>query len=241
MTGACPVSQTYRCDARRRPAPGRDDLRGSAHGYHQMMPDIATHWDEVYASKREDAVSWYQRVPTTSLRLLGRWAPPPASVVDVGSGQSRLVDSLLDGGWYDITLVDVSSEALRAVRHRLGARAPGVEMITNDIGSWTPRRRFDAWHDRAVFHFLVKQEDRDRYVATATTAIAPSGVLVVGAFASDGPRRCSGLPVARYEAPDIAAVFGPGFALVHHERDLHVTPSGSTQQFAWTVLRRADE
>jgi SAM-dependent methyltransferase len=206
-----------------------------------VMADVATHWDEVYASKREDAVSWYQRVPTTSLRLLGRWAPPPASVVDVGSGQSRLVDSLLDGGWHDITLVDASSEALSAVRDRLGVRASGVAMITTDICSWVPRRAFDAWHDRAVFHFLVTQEDRDRYVATATKAVAPSGVLVLGAFASDGPRQCSGLPVARYEAPDIAAVFGPVFALVHHERDSHVTPSGSTQQFVWTVLRRADD
>ena len=213
----------------------------SAHGYHQAMPDVATHWDEVYASKRENAVSWYQPVPTTSLRLLGRWAPPHASVIDVGSGQSRLVDSLLDSGWHDITLVDVSSEALGAVRGRLGARASDVEMVSTDICTWTPRRTFDAWHDRAVFHFLVRPEDRDRYVATAAKAIAPSGVLVLGTFASDGPRQCSGLPVARYEAPDIAAVFGPGFALVHHERDSHVTPSGSTQQFVWTVLRRADD
>jgi Methyltransferase domain len=213
----------------------------SAQGYHQVMPDVATHWDEVYASKREDAVSWYQQMPTTSLRLLGRWGPPPASVIDVGSGQSRLVDSLLDGGWHDITLVDVSSEALGAVRGRLGAQASDVAMVSTDICTWTPRRRFDAWHDRAVFHFLVRPEDRDRYVATATKAIAPSGVLVVGAFASDGPPQCSGLPVTRYEAPDIAAVFGHGFALVHHERESHVTPSGSTQTFVWTVLRRADD
>ena len=205
------------------------------------MADIATHWDEVFVSKREDAVSWYQRVPTTSLRLVGRWAPPPASVIDVGSGQSRLVDVLLDGGWHDITLVDASSEALSVVRERLGARTSGVEMISADICAWTPRRTFDAWHDRAVFRFLMKQEDRDQYVATATKAIAPSGVLILGTFASDGPPHCSGLPVARYEAPDIAAVFGPGFALVHHERDSHVTPSGSTQQFVWTVLRRADD
>jgi len=205
------------------------------------MPEIAIHWDDVYASKREDAVSWYQRVPNTSLRLIARWAPPPASVVDVGSGQSRLVDALLDGGWHDITLVDVSSEALGAVRERLGARASGVEMISTDICSWTPRRAFDAWHDRAVFHFLVKLGDRDKYVATATDAIAPSGVLVLGTFASDGPPQCSGLPVARYEAPDVAAVFAPGFALMHHEREAHRTPSGSKQMFVWTVLRRVDD
>lgn len=205
------------------------------------MPGIAAHWDNVYASKREAAVSWYQRVPTTSLRLLGCWAPPPASVVDVGSGQSRLVDALLDGGWHDITLVDVSSEALSAVRERLGARASGVAMLSTDVCSWTPRRTFDAWHDRAVFHFLVTPGDRDRYVATATTAIAPSGLLILGTFASDGPSQCSGLPVERYEASDIAAVFGPGFALLHHERETHFTPSGSKQTFVWTVLRRQDD
>ena len=205
------------------------------------MADLATHWDEVYATKREDAVSWYQRMPTTSLRLLGRWAPPPASVIDVGAGQSRLVDVLLDHGWGDITLVDLSSEALRSVRERLGVGASGVEMITCDICLWTPHRVLDAWHDRAVLHFLATQEDRDRYVATATKAVAPSGVLVLGTFASDGPSQCSGLPVVRYEAPDIAAAFGPGFALVHHERESHVTPSGATQSFVWTVLRRADD
>src|ERR1700674_314987 len=102
------------------------------------MADIATHCDEVFVSKREDAVSWYQRVPTTSLRLVGRWAPPPASVIDVGSGQSRLVDVLHDGGWHDITLVDASSEALSVVRERLGARTSGVEMIPADICAWTP-------------------------------------------------------------------------------------------------------
>jgi Methyltransferase domain len=205
------------------------------------MADVATHWDEVYATKREDAVSWYQRVPATSLRLLGRWAPPPASVIDVGAGQSHLVDALLDGGWEDITLVDVSSQALRSVGERLGDRASRVELISTDICSWTPRRSFDAWHDRAVFHFLVKPPDRDRYVATATKAIAPSGVLVLGTFASDGPRQCSGLPVAWYEAPEIATVFGSAFALVHHEREPHVTPSGATQSFVWTVFRRADD
>ena len=93
------------------------------------MADIATHWDEVFVSKREDAVSWYQRVPTTSLRPVGRWAPPPASVIDVGSGQSRLVDVLHDGGWHDITLVDASSEALSVVRERLALGGHGVDLI----------------------------------------------------------------------------------------------------------------
>jgi len=205
------------------------------------MTDSASHWDTVYATKRADEVSWFQAEPTTSLRLLGRWAPPPSSVVDVGAGTSTLVESLLAGGWQDVTLLDLSATALRAVRDRLGSRAQAVRFDVADVQSWTPGRTFNAWHDRAVFHFLVEQADRDRYVAVATGAVAPGGVIVLGTFASDGPAQCSGLPTARYGPEDVADLFGATFILEHEEREEHITPSGSSQRFCWTVLRRAEQ
>jgi hypothetical protein len=127
------------------------------------MKDAAEHWDAVYATKASNEVSWFQATPTTSLRLLERWASPAGSVLDVGSGASMLVESLLDAGWVDVTVLDISEEALNEVRSRLGGRAAEVFFITADVRSWQPHRTFDAWHDRAVFHFLVESTDRDRY------------------------------------------------------------------------------
>jgi SAM-dependent methyltransferase len=201
------------------------------------VTDRAAHWDTVYATKRADEVSWFQAEPTTSLRLLADWAPPPCSVVDVGAGASRLIEYLLAAGWLDVTLLDVSTNALSTVRERLGRRAETVWFDVADVRHWAPGRTFDGWHDRAVFHFLVEQADRDRYCAVATDAVAPGGVVVLGTFASDGPAQCSGLPIARYEAQDLADVFGSSFTLVHAEHEEHETPSGSTQRFCWSVLR----
>lgn len=192
------------------------------------------HWNAVYGTKSAHEVSWFQADPATPLRLLAAHAPVPASVVDVGTGASLLADRLMDGGWRDVTVLDVSEEALAVVRGRLGGR---VTAVVADVLRWSPERTFDAWHDRAVFHFLVDPADRDRYVAVAQAAVARDGVLVVGTFAADGPEQCSGLPTARYDAEELAALFR-GFVLEHAEREEHVTPWGATQPFTWVVLRR---
>ncbi|HXZ82311.1 MAG TPA: class I SAM-dependent methyltransferase [Acidimicrobiales bacterium] len=202
------------------------------------MADVAAHWDGIYSTKASDEVSWFQDEPRTSLRLLGRWAPPPASVLDVGAGTSHLVGSLLDGGWADVTILDVSVEALNRVRARLGERAEHVSFIVSEVCSWEPERVYDAWHDRAVFHFLIQPEDREQYVALAAQAVAPGGVMVLATFAANGPTECSGLPTARYGASDLARVFGPAFALEHAESEEHSTPRGTVQSFTWAVLRR---
>ena len=196
----------------------------------------AEHWDRVYGSKAADETSWFQADPATSLRLLSEHAPPPASVIDVGAGTSVLADRLLDGGWSDVTILDVSAEALAVVRERLGNR---VRTLVADLLTWTPTRTFDAWHDRAVFHFLTDPTDRDRYVSAAIAALSPGGVMVIGTFAPDGPEQCSGLPTARYDVGELADVFA-GFRLEHSEREEHVTPWATVQPFTWAVLRRAD-
>ena len=202
------------------------------------MKDATEHWDAIYATKASNEVSWFQAAPTTSLRLLERWASPAGSVLDVGSGASMLVESLLDAGWVDVTVLDISEEALNEVRSRLGGRAAEVFFITADVRSWQPHRTFDAWHDRAVFHFLVEPTDRDRYVAATTQAVAPGGVVVLGTFAADGPTQCSGLPTARYDTVSLARAFGSAFVLEHAEREEHTTPAGADQPFSWVVLRR---
>lgn len=207
-----------------------------------MAPDtdsnLGEHWNAVYIEKATDEVSWFQAKPITSLRLLKQWASPSGSVLDVSAGASTLVDSLLDAGWNDVTILDLSQEALNKVGDRLGEHAVAVSFIVTDVCSWQPQRTYDAWHDRAVFHFLVQATDRDRYVALATESVTPGGVVVLGTFATNGPTHCSGLPTARYDAEGLANAFGSRFILEHAEREEHTTPTGSVQPFTWVVLRR---
>jgi SAM-dependent methyltransferase len=202
------------------------------------VTDASHHWDAVYGGKAVTELSWYQERAATSLRLLA--GSPRGSVVDVGAGASYLVDALLSDGWYDVTLVDVSPAALDLVRARLAERAARVSFVAADVLRWRPQRAFDAWHDRAVLHFLTSAADRDQYVRVAATAVAPGGVLVVGVFAEDGPEQCSGLPTERYDVSALADLLAPAFELEHHEREEHVTPWGAVQPFTWGVLRRTE-
>jgi trans-aconitate methyltransferase len=200
--------------------------------------DAALHWNEVYGTRAPDEVSWYQRDPAVSLRLIESHARPDAAVVDVGAGASLLADRLLARGYRDLTLVDVARAALDRVAARLGPVA-GVEYVECDVRAWRPARRYDLWHDRAVFHFLVDSADQRRYVEVAAAALRPGGAVVLGTFAEDGPTHCSGLAVARYGAGPLAALFAPDFALEASEREVHHTPAGAVQPFTWVVLRRA--
>jgi ubiquinone/menaquinone biosynthesis C-methylase UbiE len=192
----------------------------------------------VYVSKAPEAVSWFQAWPQPSLRLLSSVAAPRSAVLDVGAGTSTLTDALLGAGWSDVTVLDVSAEALAVVRARLGARQHQVSFVVGDVLSWQPERTYEVWHDRAVFHFLVQPDERARYLATARRAVVMDGAVVIGAFAVDGPRQCSGLPTARYSADQLADAFAPAFKLAHAEREEHRTPDGVVQPFTWVVLRR---
>ena len=190
----------------------------------------AGHWDGVYGTKEHDRVSWFQREPSVSLRLLTAFARPSSPLVDVGAGAGVLPDRLLDRGFDDVTVLDVSSEALAAVRGRLGER---VSYVVDDVLAWRPERTYGAWHDRAVFHFLTA------YVAQVRDALEPGGVAVLGVFAEDGPESCSGLPTTRWSAEHLGRRFADHLGLVHHEREEHLTPAGVVQPFTWVVLRRA--
>jgi 2-polyprenyl-3-methyl-5-hydroxy-6-metoxy-1,4-benzoquinol methylase len=203
----------------------------------ERLEGLEQHWERVYRTRRPDEVSWYEVEPAVSLRLVTS-VSTGGPVLDVGGGQSSLVDELLARGHTDVCVLDVSSAALDGVRVRLGADAAAVRLVHADVLRWRPDRSYDVWHDRAVFHFLTDASDRELYRERLSAAVREGGHAIVATFATDGPDHCSGLPVSRYDAADLAAEMGSRFVLVHHERYLHRTPAGVVQPFTWVVLRR---
>lgn len=199
------------------------------------MSERAEHWDGVFSTRSPQEVSWFTEDHDTSLDHL---AGHPGSVVDVGAGASTLVDALLASGRDDVTLLDVSAEALAVTRARLG-HDPRVHEVVTDLLDWRPERHYDAWHDRAVLHFLTEPADQASYVALARSAVTPGGLLVLATFGPDGPTACSGLPAARHSAEDLERLFAPHFVLERASLHVHRTPSGSDQQFTWVALRHA--
>lgn len=203
------------------------------------MLDRKRHWENVYGKKAEHEVSWFQAEPATSLALMARCGVEKnAAVIDVGGGESRLVDRLLDGGYTDVTVLDLSARALDVTRERLGPRANGVQWIVADITAWTPPRRYRLWHDRAVLHFLADAGDRRAYVRALLAALEPGGWAIVASFALDGPERCSGLPVVRYSPETLAAELGGELRLVESVREEHRTPGGAIQRFQFSRFQR---
>jgi 2-polyprenyl-3-methyl-5-hydroxy-6-metoxy-1,4-benzoquinol methylase len=201
--------------------------------------DRQTHWDNVYRTKREDEVSWFQASPTLSLDLIHAAAVERhASIIDVGGGASRLVDALIEEGFANLTVLDVSEAATETAKARLGARATAVTWIVADVTKWEPGGTYDVWHDRAAFHFLTAPEDRVAYAQRVLQAVRPGGHVIVGTFALDGPERCSGLPVVRHDAESIGTVLGPSFKLIETRRHEHQTPMGGSQKFQFSRFRR---
>jgi SAM-dependent methyltransferase len=173
------------------------------------------HWRNVYATKRENEVSWFQDSAVPSLELIeGIGATPHSHVIDIGGGASRLVDALTAKGFNHLAVLDLSEAALRSAQARLGASAAKVEWIVADVAAWEPRRLYDVWHDRAAFHFLTEAADRAAYVERLRRALRPGGHAIIATFAPDGPERCSGLPVMRYDAVSLSKTLGPPFDLM---------------------------
>lgn len=195
------------------------------------------HWDALYRESEPRARSWYQDEPTTSLEMIALLGVDPSSaVVDVGGGDSVLVDRLIDQGFSDLAVLDVAPAALAAGRRRLGVAAP-VTWVVEDLLAWRPARRYALWHDRAVLHFLVDSEV-DEYRAVLERTLAPGGAVVLGTFAPDGPASCSGLAVRRYGADELADLLGPYFRVVTQKSEEHVTPTAALQHFTWVAARR---
>lgn len=203
------------------------------------MASSTQHWDQIYEDRKPDELSWYQPHAAVSLALIDALGvPPTAPVIDVGGGASTLADDLLARGFNDITVVDLSWVALARTAERLGGAAAHLDLRCGDILSWRANRRYGLWHDRAVFHFLLRADDRARYVRQVRSSLGPDGAVVIGTFASDGPGMCSGLPVMQYDAARLAAQFGDDFETVVERREEHVTPGGVVQPYTWVGLKR---
>jgi 2-polyprenyl-3-methyl-5-hydroxy-6-metoxy-1,4-benzoquinol methylase len=199
------------------------------------------HWSSVYQTKAPDGVSWHQPEPEPSLRVLDRFdADPGSAFIDVGGGASNLVDALLSRGWHDLTVLDLAAPALEAAKSRLGAEAAKVRWEVADITSWQPTRQYDVWHDRAVFHFLTTEEQREAYRRAMSAGVRPGGLVIMATFALDGPEKCSGLPVQRYDAESLAAELGDDFVLLDGWGEQHVTPWGAVQSFNWCAFHRIE-
>ena len=188
--------------------------------------DAGFHWETVYRTKAPDAVSWYRPHLDRSLALIESASPNrTASIIDVGGGESTLVDDLLARGYHNQTILDVSQTALDITRARLGEAGKQIHWLCADVTrADLPAHSFDVWHDRAVFHFLLAAEQRIAYVQLVARAVKPGGHVIVGAFGPDGPTKCSGLAVARYDADSLHGEFGARFRLIEHFEELHETP-----------------
>jgi hypothetical protein len=203
------------------------------------MVDRVSHWEGVYATRGTHEVSWYQIRPDTSLGLIAKLGlRREEAIIDVGGGASSLVDHLLDLGFSDVTVLDISTAALDAVKARLGARADSVRWLTGDITRAQPLGPYRLWHDRAVFHFLTAPEDRRAYVATLAAALPTGSHAIIATFAEDGPERCSNLPVCRYSPDRLAEELGIDFTLVDALRETHITPAQGVQKFIYCCFRR---
>jgi SAM-dependent methyltransferase len=205
--------------------------------------DRQDHWQSVYTQKSESEVSWFQENPAPSLAMIEQTgAAPGSAIIDIGGGASRLVDRLVERDFRNVTVLDLSGAALEVAKARLkaglGERAAQVKWLVADVTIWEPQDTYDIWHDRAAFHFLTDDADRAAYVARLGRAVRVGGYAIIATFALDGPERCSGLQVVRYDAASLGKTLGDRFELVTTRSHAHATPWGSEQSFQFSLFRR---
>lgn len=197
------------------------------------------HWEKIYQTKEHSQMSWHQNIPTTSLAYITKLNLPfSARIFDNGAGDSTLVDHLLQLGYQDITLQDISATALAKTRQRLGNMAEKINWLVCDEATCNPQGQYDLWHDRAAFHFLTEKKDIASYVNTLHRCMRPGGYLVIATFSDKGPKKCSGLDVKQYTENEMEQLLQPGFEKIECTTEDHTTPSGTTQNFLYCVFRR---
>jgi 2-polyprenyl-3-methyl-5-hydroxy-6-metoxy-1,4-benzoquinol methylase len=213
---------------------GESQIPGASFGM-----TVQTHWEKIYAEKAPDAVSWYRPHLETSLELIERAAPArSAAIIDVGGGESTLVDDLIARGYQNVTVLDVSQAAIDVTKRRLGAASERVKWLVADIAkAELAPHAYDVWHDRAVFHFLTAIDERTAYVRQVAHAVKPGGNVIVSTFGPEGPTKCSGLDVVRYDAESLHNEFGVRFHLLGSSKELHRTPFGTVQQFLYCFCK----
>ena len=199
--------------------------------------DNKKHWENIYQKKEIDGVSWYQKVPIESLQLIKKYSISNSDkIIDIGCGKSFLADNLLELNYTNISLVDISSNALKEVKDRLQNKS--LNFIETDILNFNSNDKYDIWHDRAVFHFITDREGIEKYISLCNEYINKEGVLIIGTFAEDGPLKCSGLEIKRYSVDQISGLFEENFELVESFKMLHKTPFDTEQSFSFCVLRK---
>lgn len=200
--------------------------------------DKKTHWENVFATKQETEVSWYQKKPLASLQFFSDNAiDKNAKIIDVGGGDSYLIDHLLDMGYTNLYLLDISENAIHRIRKRLGPKAEKVTFIVSDILDFKPEETFDVWHDRASFHFLTSAEDIVRYEQIVHQAVSKNGYLFIGTFSENGPLKCSGLEITQYSEMKLQNVFKDHFETIQCFTEDHQTPFGTTQNFIFCTFK----
>jgi ubiquinone/menaquinone biosynthesis C-methylase UbiE len=208
-------------------------------GEFAMSQSRKRHWEEVYRTNAAHEVGWYQAHPTTSLNLIASTGvQKTGKLIDVGGGDSTLVDHLLDRGFEHLTVLDISSAALERAKARLDDRASLVTWIESDVTDFRSSETYDVWHDRAVFHFFTEAKDRTRYIEKMDRVVGPQGHVILATFGQDAPPTCSGLPVMRYSPHDLASAVGNEFELVEFLEQPHKTPGGKMQPFLYCRFRR---
>ncbi|KIC64258.1 class I SAM-dependent methyltransferase [Chryseobacterium taiwanense] len=199
--------------------------------------DYKDHWENVYETKNPDEVSWTQKIPQTSLELIEEASKDKSSkIIDIGGGDSNLTDFLLEKGFKDISVLDISAKALEKAKERLGIQAEHVDWIATNITEFEPNRTYDIWHDRAAFHFLTTDEEVQKYVEIVRNTV--SDTLIIGTFSVDGPQKCSGLQISQYDKESLKAVFSPDFELVKSFTEDHITPFNTVQNFIFCQFKK---
>lgn len=197
------------------------------------------HWENVYQTKELKDVSWFQQIPVTSLDLIKKLeVSTTAKVIDIGGGDSHLVDHLLDLGYRHLTVLDISASAIDRAKQRLGERAKDVQWIVADAASFKPTEKYDLWHDRAAFHFLTDDTEISNYIETAHQSLNPSGILLIGTFSEQGPKKCSGIEIKQYSEKTMTERIEPKFEKINCITVDHQTPFDTIQNFVFCSFRR---
>lgn len=197
------------------------------------------HWNNVYSTKAEDEVSWFQPYPEISMRLIESLnIPLSANIIDIGCGESLLADTLLEKGYQNIWALDISEKAIETTKKRLEDKASKIHWIISDITEFEPPVTFDIWHDRATFHFLISEEKINRYISIAEKAVSENGYLILGTFSERGPKKCSGLDIKQYSEDSLPARFKASFEKIKCIYEDHRTPFNTVQNFLFCFFRK---
>ena len=204
-----------------------------------MTVNFKSHWENVYQLKNENEVSWYQEVPSKSLDLINSLnLTTESKIIDVGAGESRLVDNLLRLGFKNITVLDISSKSIEKTKQRLGKKSKLVKWVVSDIIDFIPDESFDLWHDRAAFHFLTQKTRINKYVDLVNNSVNSQGNLILSTFSTNGPLKCSGLQISQYNKNSISELFKEKFKLSYSETSVHQTPFNTNQEFIFNIFSK---